>query len=258
MLKEVNVKSEMAEAESIGESILSLEAAWETIKTPCELWFNLKNILKNIGIKNIAFFLYSNPSLQDSDISKLHIYKLIPDTLNPVTKLVQKEKDDIFDALQQLSSSTLNQPLELTPVSIKNLTLSHSAFGAFEQNTKAYIIPYFGPRYLNAFTVFDAQNEKEETLNESVSLLRALFSLVHDKFIEIYCNNSEKSPSISSREKQVLQMLIRGKTNIEIAKELGISTHIIGSYVNVMGMKLHTTNRTATAVKAVSLGLVRI
>ena len=245
-------------ASTIGEGIITLEAAWDNIKTQYDLWRTTKPTLQTIGIKNIAFFLHSNSPFQEHSYSTFHIFKSDAENLNSEIYLSQQGQKDIYADLSSLSSSTSARCLDLKPVSIKNLITSHPPFKLFEQGANTYVVPYRGSRSLNGYTIFDTDNKWGITLNESVSVLRILFNLFYDKLSSLYFNTHNETPHISSREKQVLQLLVSGKTNSEIAKGLGISAHTIMSYVNILSMKLHTSNRTATAVKAVSLGMVRI
>ena len=255
MLNDLNRKMETG---TIGKGIIALEAAWENVRTSYDLWQITKPTLNAIGIKNIAFFLHSSSPFQENEDSTFHIFKSNAENLNSEIRLPQQVNKDIYSDLTSLSSSSPTRCLELKPVSITDLIASHAAFNLFGQSASTYVVPYIGSHCLNGSTIFDTDDKWGIILNESVSVLRILFNLIYDKLSSLYFNDHNEMPHISSREKQVLQLLARGKTNREIANGLGISSHTIISYVNILSMKLHTSNRTATAMKAVSLGMVRI
>lgn len=67
---------------------------------------------------------------------------------------------------------------------------------------------------------------------------------------------SSLSQALNEREQTILQLLVQGKTNADIAKELYISVHTAKFYVSSLMEKLAVTDRVQAAVKAVKEGLV--
>jgi DNA-binding NarL/FixJ family response regulator len=55
-----------------------------------------------------------------------------------------------------------------------------------------------------------------------------------------------RSPRLSTRETEIVDHLVRGLTNAEIAKTLGISEKTVKNHVNHIYAKLHTRNRAET------------
>jgi DNA-binding CsgD family transcriptional regulator len=53
---------------------------------------------------------------------------------------------------------------------------------------------------------------------------------------------------LTAREHQVLEMIARGLTNVEIATRLGITVHAVKFHLNGIYRKLGVSNRTAAAV----------
>ena len=64
--------------------------------------------------------------------------------------------------------------------------------------------------------------------------------------------------NLSAREHQVLDLLAKGKTNREIATELGITEATVKCHVAVILMRLNVTDRTKAVVTALQRGLVHI
>jgi DNA-binding NarL/FixJ family response regulator len=63
---------------------------------------------------------------------------------------------------------------------------------------------------------------------------------------------------LSAREHQVLDLLAKGKTNKEIAVELGITEATVKCHVAVILMCLNVSDRTKAVVKALQRGLVHL
>lgn len=70
-------------------------------------------------------------------------------------------------------------------------------------------------------------------------------------------NNNEKPlKKLTKRELEVLNLLITGKNNNEIAKELSISVHTIKAHVCSILHKMSVEVRVQAAVKAIREGIV--
>ncbi len=63
---------------------------------------------------------------------------------------------------------------------------------------------------------------------------------------------------LSAREREVLDLIVQGKSNKEIATELGISESTVKCHVSVILMRLNVTDRTQAVVTALQRGLVHL
>jgi DNA-binding NarL/FixJ family response regulator len=63
---------------------------------------------------------------------------------------------------------------------------------------------------------------------------------------------------LSSREREVLQLLARGESNKEIASHLGITEATVKCHVSVILMRLQVADRTQAVVAALHRGLVHL
>lgn len=79
-----------------------------------------------------------------------------------------------------------------------------------------------------------------------------------ESYKELLSNNlvSESGTVLTDREKDVLKLVIDGKSNPEIATELIISVHTVKAHVCSILQKLCVTDRVQAAVKAVRERLV--
>ena len=69
-------------------------------------------------------------------------------------------------------------------------------------------------------------------------------------------NSRHNERPLSEREFDVLKLLIMGKTNTEIAKELHLSVHTIKVHVCSILHKMSVTDRVQAAVKAIRKGII--
>ena len=63
---------------------------------------------------------------------------------------------------------------------------------------------------------------------------------------------------LSPREQEVLQLLVNGKSNKEIASELGITNATVKCHVSTILMRLNVSDRTQAVVAALQRELVHL
>lgn len=70
-------------------------------------------------------------------------------------------------------------------------------------------------------------------------------------------DESSDAVLLTARETEVLAAAAKGKSNKEIARELGISLHTVKFHLESLSRKLHTQGRTEAVAKAIGLGLLQ-
>ena len=63
---------------------------------------------------------------------------------------------------------------------------------------------------------------------------------------------------LTSREVEVLQLLVKGRSNKEIASDLSIAEDTEKSHLKTLFAKLEVRDRTTAAIRAIRLGIVRL
>ena len=63
---------------------------------------------------------------------------------------------------------------------------------------------------------------------------------------------------LTSREVEVLQLLVKGRSNKEIASDLSLAEDTVKSHLKTLFAKLEVRDRTAAAIRAIRLGIVRL
>ena len=70
--------------------------------------------------------------------------------------------------------------------------------------------------------------------------------------------NRTPDSSLSNREREVLGLLVHGKTNREIANELGITEATVKCHVGIIMMRLNANDRTQAVVIAGQRRLIHL
>jgi DNA-binding NarL/FixJ family response regulator len=68
----------------------------------------------------------------------------------------------------------------------------------------------------------------------------------------------EHRSTLSPRERQVLELIVRGLSNQDVANELGISRHTATSHVRSIYRKLEVRSRSAAVYEAFSRGIISV
>ncbi len=76
----------------------------------------------------------------------------------------------------------------------------------------------------------------------------------------VYRALSSRIPNseLSAREREVLNLIVQGKSNKEIASDLGITESTVKCHVSVILMRLNVNDRTQAVVTALQRGLVHL
>jgi len=65
----------------------------------------------------------------------------------------------------------------------------------------------------------------------------------------------ELFPTLSEREREILQLIARGSTNNDIARQLSLSVKTVSNYVSNIFSKLQVADRAQAIVRARDAGL---
>ncbi|MER9356241.1 LuxR family transcriptional regulator [Mesorhizobium sp. M0514] len=117
-------------------------------------------------------------------------------------------------------------------------------------------VPLRGPNDSFAIMSF-AQPCNRECPNRTISYLQ--FAAVHFQLRAAKFENQSgvgEVPKLSLRERECILWVTRGKSSWETGKILGISVNTVNFHIKNVMRKLNAANRTAAAIKAVSLGII--
>lgn len=104
----------------------------------------------------------------------------------------------------------------------------------------------------------DSEQEMLVVIVENSNVSKVMKVVPTDSYHEILTENLRIDSEIvlTSRERDVLKLIIEGKSNTEIANDLIISVHTAKAHVCSILQKLCVTDRVQAAVKAVRERLV--
>lgn len=124
--------------------------------------------------------------------------------------------------------------------------------GAIDIIGDALCIPLFGPNNRKGYAVVGFGRDKSEFDDIMPHQVQTICQNMHIRFCELTKKN-QQPVKMTKRESAVLELIAFGRTNAEIADELGISAYTVAGYVKNIFLKLNTTDRVSAALRAQSI-----
>lgn len=115
----------------------------------------------------------------------------------------------------------------------------------------------FGPGNRTAYASFGFDEDPALLDEGKLALLHALMQAAHLRICTLL-DEQEAPIALSTRERQVLEWIGRGKSRGDIAVILNISEDTVRTYTRRIYDKLDTSDRVGATVKALKLGLIRL
>ena len=128
----------------------------------------------------------------------------------------------------------------------------------FEDDATVFAAMRAGAR---GYILKDAEKENILRAIQAVANGEAIFSpTIATRLIEFFSTQSSTLPrdifpSLTERERQILQLIARGKSNAEIARELSLSPKTVYNYVSNILSKLQVADRAQAIIRAREAGV---
>lgn len=120
-------------------------------------------------------------------------------------------------------------------------------------------IPVFGPGGRNGYVGLGFGTQERQ--NENIVWLKELqwvCQATHMRLCEILAPTFAHQTQLSPREREVLQWVARGKSNLDISDIMNVSSNTVDTYLRRIYAKLGVNDRVTAAVKGVGSGLILV
>lgn len=237
---------------------------------PVEIWELVLDLAKSEGIERLSYCHYGavhqwgknkttrHQSHAVSPTETMHIVTHgIPEEwvdqyvqerlylVDPIPELAQRISDPFFwsdsAGLAKIAGMRTNSPQLLEKVR-SNDGLAIQVFGPGQRDG------YFGL----GFGETRPKNLEPADIREAQCILQ----LAHIRYCGMVMEALGNRPTLSPREREVLEWIAKGKSNSVIADILGLSYHTIDTMVRRIFHKLGVNDRVTAAIKGVGAGLV--
>lgn len=122
--------------------------------------------------------------------------------------------------------------------------------------TDGYSLPCYGPNNRNAVVSIARHRDDMDVTPILLTTMHFAAQAAHLRICALFADEVALDRQLSSREKEILDWVARGKSNTVIAEILEISPGTVDTYMRRIYEKLDVSDRTSAAVKGVGLGLI--
>jgi DNA-binding CsgD family transcriptional regulator len=119
-----------------------------------------------------------------------------------------------------------------------------------------FSLPCYGPQGRNAVVGISKLSKKADVSPSHLALLHFAAQAAHLRICALFADEITRDWHLSTREKEILDWVARGKSNNVIAEILEIAPGTVDTYIRRIYEKLEVSDRTSAAVKGVGLGLI--
>ncbi|MEM1365949.1 MAG: autoinducer binding domain-containing protein [Pseudomonadota bacterium] len=131
---------------------------------------------------------------------------------------------------------------------VVNLALSHGVKGGLA-------IPVFGPHARNGYVGLGFANVRTRPTIAQLARHRIAAQAAHQRYCQVL-RQDMSPPRLSTREREILQLIAAAKSNAVIADILSLSINTVDSYVRRIFGKLQVNDRLNCVLRAMALGLI--
>ena len=130
---------------------------------------------------------------------------------------------------------------EARVIVLTTFDMDEDIFRAMDSGAKSYLL----------------KDTPEDELTSTIRAVHAGQEKLAPKLAERLAQR-QKRPELSQREKEVLQLLVRGRSNKEIGSSLFITEDTVKAHLKTLFVKLDVQDRTDAAITAIRQGIVHL
>ena len=119
-----------------------------------------------------------------------------------------------------------------------------------------FAVPVFGPHGRNGYVGLGFDRKPMDLELGEVMELQWAAQLAHQRYCDMLRAERHPPITLSERERQVLEWVVRGKSNSVIAEILEVSPHTVDTYLRRVFVKLGVADRVTAALRGLAIGAV--
>ena len=116
-------------------------------------------------------------------------------------------------------------------------------------------IPLFGPAGRNGYAALGFGNNGRPPPDQILEL-QAGAQMGHLAYCRLLLRDLPNGTNLSTREREILRWVARGRTNSQIAEVLHLSRNTVETYIRRCFEKLDVNDRVSAALRGIALGMV--
>jgi LuxR family transcriptional regulator/LuxR family quorum-sensing system transcriptional regulator CciR len=119
-----------------------------------------------------------------------------------------------------------------------------------------FAIPVFGPNGRNGYFGIGFSGYEIQISTLLIARFQSMAQIAHQRYCTLLNTVADEEITLSDREKEILEWIIKGKSNSVISDIIGLSSHTVDTYLRRIYKKLDVSNRVTAALRAISVGVI--
>ena len=210
--------------------------------------------LKSRGVKMMSYHHLPPPGAKDFDPTvTIAAYGFPEDWVKRYIERRYYEVDPIPQHAQQVTAPFWWSDVAKLP------GLSEAAIDYLDDLTQAHLgdglgVPVFGPHGRNGYFGIGFGEANPQVEHVRIVEIQWACQLGHQRYCDLLAAELEKPASLSTREREIIHWVVRGKSNSVIADLLGISAHTVDTHMRRVYQKFGVSDRVTAALRALAMG----
>ena len=228
---------------------------FESIFSIDEIWDSLFAYTKELGIGAMSYYHHSPPGALDFDEKIFFARGFDSESVSDY-----KRRHTFFNCPLENRTIPFIKP-SFWPKVCSELSLSdeqHLFLKSFyfTHHQSAMVIPVHGPHGRNGCIVLCFKDGDYRFSKSEIRRLQWASQYAHQTFCRLQAKKRAKPASLTTREREVLTWVARGKSNSVIADIVGISQHTVNGYLRRIYLKTGTSDRTTASLRGIGEALI--
>ena len=215
----------------------------------------LSTAIKITGMKMISYHHIAGPGSYEHKHMRRHVSYNLPPALERFLNTRELTQDDPGVAATFSSGTPVWLSDMLEHESVKGLPNESQVQAFFELTGDGLLLALFGPEGRKGYAFVTFGKSKEQCDPIFAWQIHSLLQMLYVRYC-IMLAELRKKVKLTKRETEVLGLIALGKTNPEIGIILNISKNTVASYIKGIFLKLDTSDRVTTAMRARALNLL--
>ena len=225
------------------------------VKNATSMQTLLDSAIAITGINMITYHHIVGPGTYDHKTMEYHVCHNFPQELE--THLNSREFTQNNPSITVTFASTA--PIWLSDMLNHELIKGHPIEPLFKQLLKAstdgIFYALYGPEERKGYVFVSFAKPKDQFDPIFEWQMGAMLQMLHLRYC-VMLRELQKKVKLTKRETEVLKLIALGKTNPEIGIILNISKNTVGTYIKGIFLKLETSDRVTTSMRARALNLL--